>query len=74
MRPILIHKYEKNRDSRAREFYEMFQEDGPQMKKLFLEQQRSHLVVPSGTSQRSVSDHSKSDMFMAAKTILIKRR
>lgn len=42
MRPILIHKYEKDKDSRAREFYEMFQEDGPTLRKLFNEQQKAH--------------------------------
>ena len=35
LRPLLIHKYEKDRETRAREFYEMFQEEGEQMKKLY---------------------------------------
>ena len=28
LRPIFIYKYEKDRDARAREFFELFQEDG----------------------------------------------
>lgn len=78
MRPILIHKYEKDSDSRAREFYEMFQEDGPKIRKLFVEQQKSHLAaVPSNVSQKTgktSSDHGKEDMLKAAKTVLFKRR
>ena len=74
MRPILIHKYEKDKDSRAREFYEMFQEDGPALRKIFNEQQKTHqLATPSGMSQKG-SDHGKDDMLKAAKTVLFKRR
>lgn len=42
MRPILIHKYEKDRTTRAKEFYEMFQEDGQKIEKLFRAAQKTH--------------------------------
>lgn len=28
LRPLLIHKYEKDKEARTKEFYEMFQEEG----------------------------------------------
>ena len=35
LRPILVHKYHKNRDARAKEFYELFQDEDNQISKLY---------------------------------------
>ena len=35
LRPILIHKYEKDKESRAKDFYEMLAHEGNAMKKFY---------------------------------------
>lgn len=35
LRPLLIHKYDKDQKARAQEFYEMFQNEGAEIKKLY---------------------------------------
>ena len=35
LRPILIHKYEKDKEARARDFYDMFQAEGNHVRKLY---------------------------------------
>ena len=53
MRPILIHKYEKDKEARAQEFYEMFQEEGQKIEKLFREQQKTHANITATGSDLS---------------------
>ena len=35
LKPLLIHRYEKDKEARAREFYDMFQAEGNQVRKLY---------------------------------------
>ena len=35
LRPILIHKYEKDRTKRAQEFYDMFNDQGSEVRRLY---------------------------------------
>lgn len=53
LRPILIHKYEKDKEARAQEFYEMFQEEGQKIEKLFREQQKTHANITATGSDLS---------------------
>ena len=57
LRPLLIHKYEKDRETRAREFYEMFQEEGEQMKKLYKVEKQKTDANNSHVSGRTESDN-----------------
>ena len=75
MRPILIHKYEKDSTARAKEFYEMFQEDGQKIEKLFREQQKSHpKVTTSEVGKGGTGSDKKSDMLRAATTLYTRRQ
>ena len=42
MRPLLIHKYEKDKEARAREFYELFQEEGDKLRKQYYLSHKKH--------------------------------
>ena len=35
MRPLLIYKYDKDRRARAEDFYEMFQDEGNELRKIY---------------------------------------
>ena len=76
MRPILIHKYEKDKEARAQDFYEMFQEDGHKVGKLFSKQMKAHAKAADGSAkgsaQRSGSEHTKD--FLRAATRQMGRR
>ena len=72
LRPILIHKYEKDSEKRAKEFYEMFAEEGNQMKKLYHDEQRKHNFLGSKVSDKTHGS-SKTD-FLKSATMVEKRR
>ena len=38
MRPLLIHKYEKDKSARAQEFYDMFNDQGSEVRRLYTKQ------------------------------------
>jgi len=72
LRPILIHKYEKDSEKRAKEFYEMFAEEGNQMKKLYHDEQRKHNFLGSKVSDKTYGS-AKTD-FLKSANMVEKRR
>lgn len=56
LKPIFIHKYDKDKEARAREFYLMFQDESEEISKAFRHAQRDrdHLnYANSGVEKRS---------------------
>ena len=55
LKPLLIHKYEKDKEARAREFYDMFQAEGNQVRKLYEQKKTLRLDALSekASSRRS---------------------
>mmetsp|Transcript_19543 Transcript_19543/g.26411 ORF Transcript_19543/g.26411 Transcript_19543/m.26411 type:complete len:94 (+) Transcript_19543:1472-1753(+) len=55
LRPILIHKYEKDKEARARDFYDMFQAEGGHVRKLYEAEKKKKKVAAQSErgSQRS---------------------
>ena len=72
MRPILIHKYEKDKAARAKEFFEMFEEDGEQFRKLY----RNQKTIMRNNSSNPHSSHAGSERshLMRAATVLAGNR
>ncbi len=70
LRPILIHKYEKDKESRAKDFYEMFAQEGNEMKKFYQnEQRRTSVNLGSRVSDKTAGDSSKS-LFLRSATMM----
>ena len=70
LRPILIHKYEKDKESRAKDFYEMFTHEGNEMKKFYQnEQRRTSVNFGSRVSDKTAGDSSK-NMFLRSATMM----
>ena len=67
----MIHKYEKDKEARAKEFYEMFQEEGAKMKKYYQRETRKH--EHAGSRASNAGSDRKSD-FMRAATMQKQRR
>ena len=54
LRPLLIYKYEKDKEARARDFYDMFQNEGNHVRKLYEKKKTLRIEAMSDhNSQRS---------------------
>ena len=78
LRPLLIHKYDKDMKSRAQEFYEMFQNEGAELKRLYAnekkeQRRRAHESSQSTNHKGSRSEKAESSIMRAA-TIHKERR
>ena len=54
MRPILIHKYEKDKTARAQEFYDMFNDQGDEVRKLYTKQ-KTRAIKEAATDKHSAA-------------------
>jgi len=55
MRPILIHKYEKDKTARAQEFYDMFNDQGDEVRKLYTKQKTRAVRQATTTDKHSAT-------------------
>ena len=46
LRPLLIHKFEKDKEARAKEFYEMFLDHGDEVRKMYQKEKTRQKSLP----------------------------
>lgn len=63
MRPILIHKYEKDKTARAQEFYDMFNDQGDEVRKLYTKQ-KTRAVKQATISDRHSATGSNTGSYL----------
>lgn len=73
VRPILIHKYEKDRNARAQEFYEMFQDEGVDVRRLYMRQRTKATRKNEAGESVTGSDPFRSEMLSAANSQMKRR-
>lgn len=60
LRPLLIYKYEKDKEARAKEFYEMFLEHGDEVRKQYAKEKTQSKISPANQSNKTGSDRMNS--------------